>query len=126
MTNRKIGGYGLVAVLVGLSGWLWWTADGVETDGAVARMAESYTCGRCGHRFEVTIAEATAMYRTGEGIVCPACHEAGAAKDHVEWTIGDVEPGPAEDSASEGDGEPDEAAPAPKPTVAGGVREKGS
>jgi predicted RNA-binding Zn-ribbon protein involved in translation (DUF1610 family) len=56
-------------------------ATRTDVDTSVSQMRENHACGRCGHVFSLTIADAVAMRRTSGDIVCPKCGHHGATKE---------------------------------------------
>ena len=95
----------LIAVLVALCGisvFLWTAMEREEVDKSVSGQIEAFACASCGHSFQVTVQEASDMFRAGNGVVCPACKQGGATKQNVivDMGQGGVKP-PQEPTAGE-------------------------
>lgn len=79
--KRYIGPVILVCVLVTGATVMTLRATRTDVDTSVSQMRENHACGRCGHVFALTIADAVAMRRTAGDIVCPKCGNRGATKE---------------------------------------------
>lgn len=92
-------------------------------DESVAAVAESFTCSRCKHKFELTVAAAAAMMRDKGDVVCPNCGETGgAAKDNPKVVIGGFGAKPSPIANPSDDESTDDTEDKPKaPTVDGAM-----
>jgi hypothetical protein len=98
-----------------------------DVDVTVARTIEEHRCMHCGHLFNLTIAEATAMRRQHGDILCPVCGKAGAERTHAD-AVGLVNTlAPPNDAVTEEYEQSDEETPRPatrETTAAPGLTRK--
>lgn len=80
----------LIAILVigaAISAYVWTRPGENEVDQNLAAQKQEFVCEKCGTRFELTVAESTAMYRSETGVTCPNCKAGGAEKTDVKVRV---------------------------------------
>ena len=71
--NRTTILVGILVVLLGVAGFVWWNQSGTEVDPAFANAKTSFSCPHCNSTFELTGEQVTQMTRDEGGITCPLC-----------------------------------------------------
>jgi len=88
-TKRLVAGsVATIAVAAAIVVIVMQASDAPAVDGSVANVMQSYTCAKCGNKFDLSVADAAAMKRSGGEVLCPGCGEGGAAKDDVTINFG--------------------------------------
>ncbi|MFH1419673.1 MAG: hypothetical protein ABII12_15475 [Planctomycetota bacterium] len=82
LTKTTVVLIGVLILLIAVSAYLW-AKVGLgepEVDSNVASSIQHFTCGECGHAFEMRISQVAAMRRARGEIICPKCEKGGAQK----------------------------------------------
>lgn len=117
--QRKVGLAAVLVLLCGVSAYLWTSNSGTETDANISEMKESYKCSECDKQFELTNAQAIAMWRTSRHeIVCPYCDKGGAEREGELLSMsGGIPPGGGGGDDDEPEEEEEERPPEVKGTM---------
>ncbi len=85
--NKKHGLAGGLALLVGISAYMWLTDSSQEANIQVVHAKESFPCSQCGNQFEMTAEKAMEQFQSGPpGYICPSCNEGGAVRNSIRST----------------------------------------